>query len=155
MDKLRIAIGSDDAGFDYKEILKNDLELNDLVELVTDVGVDADGHTPYPRVGVAVGELVASGEADRGLLICGTGMGVAMAAGKVKGIRASVAHDSFSVERLVLSNNAQVLALGQRVIGVELARRLVREWLTYRFDETSASAEKVAVLDAYETTGVC
>ena len=155
MDKLRIAIGSDDAGFDYKEILKKDLDLNDLVEFVTDVGVDADGHTPYPRVGVAVGELVASGEADRGLLICGTGMGVAMAAGKVKGIRASVAHDSFSVERLVLSNNAQVLALGQRVIGVELARRLVREWLTYRFDETSASAEKVAVLDAYETTGVC
>jgi len=155
MDKLRIAIGSDDAGFDYKEILKKDLALNDLVEFVTDVGVDADGHTPYPRVGVAVGELVASGEADRGLLICGTGMGVAMAAGKVKGIRASVAHDSFSVERLVLSNNAQVLALGQRVIGVELARRLVREWLTYRFDETSASAEKVAVLDAYETTGVC
>ena len=155
MDKLRIVIGSDDAGFDYKEILKKDLELNDLVEFVTDVGVDADGHTPYPRVGVAVGELVASGQADRGLLICGTGMGVAMAAGKVKGIRASVAHDSFSVERLVLSNNAQVLALGQRVIGVELARRLVREWLTYRFDETSASAEKVAVLDAYETTGVC
>ena len=155
MDKLRIAIGSDDAGFDYKEILKKDLELNDLVEFVTDVGVDADGHTPYPRVGVAVGEFVASGEADRGLLVCGTGMGVAMAAGKVKGIRASVAHDSFSVERLVLSNNAQVLALGQRVIGVELARRLVREWLTYRFDETSASAEKVAVLDAYETTGVC
>ncbi|MBN9239181.1 MAG: ribose-5-phosphate isomerase [Micrococcales bacterium 70-64] len=155
MNKLRIAIGSDDAGFDYKEILKNDLELNELVEFVTDVGVDADGHTPYPRVGVAVGELVASGEADRGLLVCGTGMGVAMAANKVKGIRASVAHDSFSVERLVLSNNAQVLALGQRVIGVELARRLVREWLTYRFDETSASAEKVAVLDQYETTGAC
>jgi len=155
VNKLRIAIGSDDAGFDYKEILKNDLELNELVEFVTDVGVDADGHTPYPRVGVAVGELVASGEADRGLLVCGTGMGVAMAANKVKGIRASVAHDSFSVERLVLSNNAQVLALGQRVIGVELARRLVREWLTYRFDETSASAEKVAVLDQYETTGAC
>ena len=155
MDKLRIVIGSDDAGFDYKEILKKDLLANDLVESVTDVGVDADGHTPYPRVGVAVGETIAAGEADRGLLICGTGMGVAMAAGKVKGIRASVAHDSFSVERLVLSNNAQVLALGQRVIGAELARRLVREWLTYRFDETSASAEKVAVLDTYESTGSC
>ncbi len=155
MDKLRIALGSDDAGFDYKEILKKDLELSDLVEFVTDVGVDADGHTAYPRVGVAVGELVAAGEADRGLLICGTGMGVAMAAGKVKGIRASVAHDSFSVERLILSNNAQVLALGQRVIGVELARRLVREWLTYRFDSSSASAEKVAVLDTYENTGSC
>lgn len=155
MDKLRIVIGSDDAGYDYKELLKKDLLANDLVESVDDVGVDADGHTPYPKVGVAVGEAIARGDADRGLLICGTGMGVAMAANKVAGIRASVAHDSFSVERLVLSNNAQVLALGQRVIGAELARRLVREWLTYRFDESSASAEKVAVLDQYEQTGSC
>lgn len=155
MDKLRIVIGSDDAGFDYKEMLKADLLASDLVESVTDVGVDADGHTAYPKIGVAVGETIARGEADRGLLVCGTGMGVAMAANKVKGIRASVAHDSFSVERLILSNDAQVLALGQRVIGRELARRLVREWLTYRFDATSASAEKVAVLDGYEETGSC
>jgi ribose 5-phosphate isomerase B len=154
-DKLRIVIGCDDAGFDYKEILKKDLEASDLVESVTDIGVDADGHTAYPKIGVAAGELVAAGEADRALLFCGTGIGVAMAAGKVAGIRASVAHDSFSVERLVLSNNAQVLTMGQRVIGIELARRLVREWLTYRFDESSASAEKVAVLSEYEATGSC
>jgi ribose 5-phosphate isomerase B len=154
-DKLRIVIGCDDAGFDYKEILKKDLEASELVESVTDIGVDADGHTAYPKIGVAAGELVAAGEADRALLFCGTGIGVAMAAGKVAGIRASVAHDSFSVERLVLSNNAQVLTMGQRVIGIELARRLVREWLTYRFDETSASAEKVAVLSEYEATGSC
>ena len=154
-DKLRIVIGSDDAGYDYKEILKKDLEASDLVESVTDIGVDADGHTAYPKIGVAAGELVASGEADRALLFCGTGIGVAMAAGKVAGIRASVAHDSFSVERLILSNNAQVLTMGQRVIGIELARRLVREWLTYRFDESSASAEKVAVLSEYEATGSC
>ena len=153
MNKLRIVIGSDDAGYEYKELLKKDLLASDLVESVTDVGVDADGHTAYPTIGVAVGETIASGDADRGLLVCGTGMGVAMAANKVPGIRASVAHDSFSVERLVLSNNAQVLALGQRVIGPELARRLVREWLTHRFDETSASAEKVAVLSEYEKTG--
>lgn len=152
---LRIVIGCDDAGFDYKEILKKDLEASDLVSSLTDVGVDADGHTAYPRVAIAAAELVAAGEADRALLICGTGIGVAMAANKVKGIRASVAHDSFSVERLVLSNNGQVLTLGQRVIGVEVARRLVREWLTYRFDETSASAEKVAVIDQYESTGSC
>jgi len=155
MNKLRIVIGSDDAGYDYKELLKKDLLASDLVESVTDVGVDADGHTAYPTIGVAVGETIAAGDADRGLLVCGTGMGVAMAANKVPGIRASVAHDSFSVERLVLSNNAQVLALGQRVIGPELARRLVREWLTHRFDETSASAEKVAVLSEYEKTGTC
>ncbi|MDN4641466.1 ribose-5-phosphate isomerase [Agreia sp. PsM10] len=154
-DKLRIVIGCDDAGFDYKEILKKDLEASDLVESVTDIGVDADGHTAYPKIGVAAGELVAAGEADRALLFCGTGIGVAMAAGKVAGIRASVAHDSFSVERLILSNNAQVLTMGQRVIGIELARRLVSEWLTYRFDESSASAEKVAVLSEYEATGSC
>ncbi len=122
---------------------------------MVDVGVDADGHTAYPRVAIAAAELVASGEADRALLVCGTGLGVAIAANKVPGIRAVTAHDSFSVERSVLSNDAQVLTMGQRVVGIELARRLVREWLGYRFDPASASAEKVAVIGEYETTGSC
>jgi ribose 5-phosphate isomerase B len=154
-DALRIVVGSDDAGFDYKEILKRDLESNPGVASVVDVGVDADGHTAYPRVAIAAAELVASGDADRALLVCGTGLGVAIAANKVPGIRAVTAHDSFSVERGVLSNDAQVLTMGQRVVGIELARRLVREWLDYRFDPTSASAEKVAVIGEYETTGSC
>ena len=152
---LRLVVGSDDAGFDYKEILKADLEANPGVASVVDVGVNADGHTAYPRVAIAAAELVAKGEADRALLVCGTGLGVAIAANKVAGIRAVTAHDSFSVERAVLSNDAQVLTMGQRVVGIELARRLAREWLTYRFDPTSASAEKVAVIDEYETTGSC
>jgi ribose 5-phosphate isomerase B len=152
---LRIVVGSDDAGFEYKEILKRDLENSAGVASVIDVGVDADGHTPYAKVGVTAAQIVASGDADRALLICGTGLGVAIAANKVAGIRAGTAHDSFSVERLVLSNDAQVLTMGQRVVGIELARRLVREWLTYRFDKTSASAQKVAVLDEYETSGTC
>lgn len=151
--KLRVVVGSDDAGVQYKEILKKDLEGSDLVEFVIDVGVDVDGHTPYPTVAIAAAELVAAGKADRALLVCGTGLGVAISANKVAGIRAVTAHDSFSVERSVLSNNAQVLAFGQRVIGVELARRLAREWLTYHFDESSASAEKVQVLSDYETSG--
>ena len=154
-DQLRIVIGSDDAGFDYKEILKKDLEASDGVASVVDVGVNADGHTPYPKVAIEAAERVARGDADRALIFCGTGLGVAISANKVAGIRAVTAHDSFSVERAVLSNNAQVLCMGQRVIGIELARRLVREWLTYRFDETSASADKVAVLTEYETTGSC
>ncbi|PVE96835.1 MULTISPECIES: ribose-5-phosphate isomerase [unclassified Microbacterium] len=154
-DTLRLVIGSDDAGFDYKEILKKDLEENGIVASVVDVGVDADGHTAYPRVAIAAAELVAAGEADRALLICGTGLGVAIAANKVPGIRAVTAHDSFSVERGVLSNDAQILTMGQRVVGIELARRLVREWLTYRFDPSSASAEKVAVIGEYESTGSC
>ncbi len=154
-EPLRIVIGCDDAGFDYKEILKKDLEANPGVVSVVDVGVDADGHTPYPKVAITAAELVASGDADRALLICGTGLGVAIAANKVAGVRAVTAHDSFSVERSVLSNDAQVLTMGQRVVGIELARRLAREWLTYRFDPSSASAEKVAVIGEYEATGSC
>ena len=153
--KLRIVVGSDDAGFEYKEALKRDLNANPLVESVVDVGVTADEHTAYPRVAVKAAELVAAGDADRALLVCGTGLGVAISANKVPGIRAVTAHDSFSVERSVLSNNAQVLTFGQRVIGLELARRLAREWLTYQFDETSSSADKVRVLSSYEDTGTC
>lgn len=149
---LRIVVGSDDAGFQYKEAIKVDFEVNPDVILVEDVGVDANSHTPYPTVAIAAAEMIATGRADRALLVCGTGLGVAMAANKVPGIRAVTAHDSFSVERAVMSNNAQVLALGQRVIGLELARRLAREWLTYEFDQASPSAEKVAVLSDYERT---
>ena len=152
---LRLVIGCDDAGFEYKEIIKKDLEANPGVASVIDVGVDADGHTAYPKVAIAAAERVAAGEADRAILICGTGLGVAIAANKVAGIRAVTAHDSFSAERAVLSNDAQVLCMGQRVVGIELARRLAKEWLTYRFDTSSASAEKVAVIGQYEATGSC
>ena len=140
LEPLRLVIGCDDAGYDYKEALKADLAASALVVDVVDVGVDADGHTAYPHIAVDAARMVADGRADRALLICGTGLGVAIAANKVPGIRAVTAHDSFSVERAVLSNDAQVLCMGQRVIGLELARRLVREWLTYRFDPASASA---------------
>ncbi|WP_419775779.1 ribose-5-phosphate isomerase [Microbacterium barkeri] len=147
---LRLIVGCDDAGYQYKEILKSDLEASDLVESVADVGVDADGHTSYPRIAIEAAERIARGEADRAILICGTGLGVAIAANKVKGIRAVTAHDSFSVERSILSNNAQVLCMGQRVVGIELARRLAAEWLTYTFDPSSASNDKVNDICAYE-----
>ncbi|CAB4829479.1 unannotated protein [freshwater metagenome] len=117
---------------------------------MVDVGVDASSKTAYPDVAIAAAQMIADGKADRALLICGTGLGVAISANKVKGIRAATAHDSYSVERLVLSNNAQVLTFGQRVIGIELASRLAREWLTYHFDESSASAQKVALITEFE-----
>lgn len=153
--KWRLVIGCDDAAYQYKEIIKKDLESSDLVASLVDVGVDENGHTAYPKVAIAAAELVASGEADRALILCGTGLGVAIAANKVPGVRAVTAHDGFSVERAVLSNNAQILCMGQRVVGIELARRLVKEWLTYEFDEKSASAEKVDVISKYESTGSC
>ncbi|MGQ1797381.1 ribose-5-phosphate isomerase [Kocuria oceani] len=148
--KLRIVIGGDDAGFDYKEALRRDLEADDRVESVVDVGVSKTENTDYPHVAVEAARKVAAGEADRALLICGTGLGVAISANKVPGIRAVTAHDSYSVERSVLSNNAQVLCMGQRVVGLELARRLAKEWIGYVFDPASASAAKVEAITEYE-----
>jgi ribose 5-phosphate isomerase B len=122
---------------------------------VIDIGVNRGDSPelftkPYPYVGIAAGELIQDGQADRAILFCGTGIGVAIAANKVDGIRAATAHDSFSVERSVLSNDCQVLTMGQRVVGLELARRLAREWIGYTFDPDSASADKVKVLTDFE-----
>ena len=149
-DRVRLVVGSDDAGLEYKDTLKAMLLADERVASVTDVGVTGEEHTDYPHVAVDAARKVAAGEADRALLVCGTGLGVAIAANKVPGIRAVTAHDSYSVERAVLSNDAQVLTMGQRVIGLELAKRLVSEWLSYRFDETSPSAAKVAAIDTYD-----
>ncbi len=148
--KLRIVVGCDDAGLQYKDILKADLEADDRVAEVVDVGVTGDENTAYPHVAVEAARMISDSRADRALLVCGTGLGVAISANKVPGIRAVTAHDSFSVERSVLSNDAQVLCFGQRVVGIELARRLAREWLDYVFDPSSASADKVAAIDSYE-----
>ncbi|WP_306318286.1 MULTISPECIES: ribose-5-phosphate isomerase [unclassified Streptomyces] len=149
-DRLRLVVGCDDAGFEYKERIKADFEADERVAEVIDVGVAADGTTAYPHIGVSAARLVAEGRADRALLVCGTGLGVAISANKVPGIRAVTAHDAYSVERSVKSNNAQVLCMGQRVVGLELARKLASEWLEHRFDPGSSSAEKVAVLNRYE-----
>lgn len=149
-ESLRIVVGCDDAGLEYKTALKADLEADDRVTEVIDVGIGNGEHTAYPHVAVTAARAIAAGEADRALLVCGTGLGVAISANKVPGIRAVTAHDSFSVERSILSNDAQVLCFGQRVIGLELARRLAREWLGYHFDPESASAAKVAAIGSYE-----
>ncbi|KAJ9191827.1 hypothetical protein DTO166G4_6362 [Paecilomyces variotii] len=149
---LRIVLACDDAGVPYKETIKALFEKHPLVESVTDVGVaSADDKTAYPHPAVTGAKLIAEGKADRGLFICGTGLGVAIAANKVPGIRAVTAHDPFSVERSILSNDAQVLCFGQRVIGIELAKKLATEWLTYRFDPKSSSAAKVQAISDYET----
>ena len=147
---MRLVVGCDEAGLDYKEKIKADLEADERVASVTDVGVTADEKTAYSSVAIQAAELVAKGEADRAILICGTGLGVAIAANKVKGIRAVTAHDSFSVERSILSNDAQILCMGQRVVGIELARRLAKEWIGYHFDTASASNAKVQVIREYE-----
>ncbi|WWC98499.1 ribose 5-phosphate isomerase [Kwoniella sp. B9012] len=150
-----IVLACDDAGHDYKSTLKSLLEADKRVKGVIDVGVHKNEEgkidkTAYPHVAVDAARKIINGEADRGLLVCGTGMGVAISANKVPGIRASVAHDSFSVERLIKSNNAQILCLGQRVIGIEVAKKLVGEWLGHTFDPESASNEKVKTIHDYD-----
>lgn len=135
----------------YKDTIKADLLKDPRVEHIVDVGSFAtDDKTAYPHRAAAAARLIAEAKVDRALLICGTGLGVAISANKIKGVRAVTAHDSFSVERAVMSNNAQVLCMGERVIGLELARRLAKEWLGYVFDEKSTSAEKVEAINDLE-----
>ncbi|MBD0742971.1 RpiB/LacA/LacB family sugar-phosphate isomerase [Streptomyces sp. CBMA152] len=150
MKPLRIAIGSDMAGLRYKAALAEDLRASRQVVSVIGVADDMSAEPAYPDVAFAAARLVARGSADRALLICHTGLGMAIAANKVWGIRAVTARDSLSVQHAVLSNDAQVLALGQGVIGLDDARLLVQEWLSYRFDPASSAARKVEAITAYE-----
>ena len=147
-ERWRIVIGSDDAGLAYKAALTADLEADPRVTGIIDVGAPEDESPPYLRVALAATRVVTEGLADRALLICGAGLGVAMSANKVPGIRAVTASDSPSVARSVLDNHAQVLCLGHQVISLDLARRLAREWLGYRFE--SRSAANVTVIGTFE-----
>jgi ribose 5-phosphate isomerase B len=150
-DRFVIGVGADDAGFALKERLRELLAGDPRVAEVRDFGVrEADDGEPYPNVGLRVAEEVAAGRLDRALLVCGTGIGMAITANKVPGVRATTAHDTYSAERAVLSNNCQVLTMGARVVGPELAARIVDEWLGHRFDPASASARKIAVIAEYE-----
>ncbi|MET9428165.1 RpiB/LacA/LacB family sugar-phosphate isomerase [Streptomyces sp. NPDC003036] len=152
-NRLRVVIGSDDAGRHYKDELADDLRASELVAEVIDVGIDVPSRAGYPGIALAAAQIIADGRADRALLVCHTGLGMAIAANKVKGIRAVTAHDSLSVRAAVCSNNAQVLALGQGIIGLGLARRLAAEWLTHRFDSHSSAAVKVEAISAFEHHG--
>ncbi|MGB9358586.1 MAG: RpiB/LacA/LacB family sugar-phosphate isomerase [Acidimicrobiia bacterium] len=150
--RWNVAVGADAVGLPYKDLIKQDLEQDERVVEIIDVGVNESDDDPamYPNVAHQAAELVANGDVDRALLICGTGIGMAISANQVDGVWATVAHDSYSVERSVLSNNCQVLTLGKRVIGAELARRLVKEWLSYTFDPASHSQANVALIEEYE-----
>ncbi|MEK3720671.1 ribose 5-phosphate isomerase B [Paenibacillus sp. FSL H8-0034] len=130
---MRIAIGADEAGFTLKEIIKSYLAERG-VEHVDFGPADSTQSIDYPDVGFAVAEEVVRGHYDRAILICGTGIGMTITADKVPGIRAALCHDTYSAERAMKSNNAQVLTMGARVIGSELAKHIVRAWLESEFD---------------------
>jgi ribose 5-phosphate isomerase B len=133
----RLAIGADDAGYELKAVLG--ALLDELGIPYHDVGVDSaappadDDPVDYPDVAARVALGIRDGRYDRGILVCGTGIGMAIAANKVPGVRAAQAHDVYSAERARKSNDAQVLTLGARVIGPELAKTVVRAWLASEF----------------------
>lgn len=140
----KIGIGADDAAFELKETLVEHLE-NKGYE-VEDYGVHSKDPVDYPDVAVEVAEAVARGDHERAILVCGTGIGMSITANKVPGVRAAQCHDVFSAERARKSNNAQVLTMGQRVIGPELAKTIVDAWLESEFGGGS-SARKVEKME--------
>ncbi|GAB3445076.1 D-erythrulose 4-phosphate isomerase DerI1 [Streptomonospora sediminis] len=148
---MRIAVAADSAGAALKNELRDLLDADPRITEVRDLGVpDADDDRAYPVLGIAAAEQVADGQVERAILVCGTGIGMCISANKVPGVRATVAHDSYSAERSVKSNNCQVLTMGARVIGPELAKRITAEWIGHVFDPESASAAKVARINEYE-----
>jgi ribose 5-phosphate isomerase B len=137
---MRIAIDSDSAGIELKKTIVDHLRAQqvDIVDL-NRLGL---GVADYPDIGYHLAKRVANREFDRGILICGTGLGMAMIANKVEGVYAGVCHDVYSAERLRKSNDAHILTMGQRVVGPELAKTVVSAWLHSEF-EGGGSTSKV------------
>jgi ribose 5-phosphate isomerase B len=146
---MRIAIGADHAGFMMKEELA--AEIRKLGHDLLDVGARReDPSDDYPDFAEAVGKALMEGRAERGVLICGSGVGVSVAANKMPGIRAAVCHDAYSAHQGVEHDNMNVLVLGSRIIGPELARELVRTYLAARFSGEERHRRRLAKVDDIE-----
>jgi RpiB/LacA/LacB family sugar-phosphate isomerase len=128
---MQVAIGSDHAGFDLKQRLS--IYLQELGYQVLDVGTNGTAPVDYPDFAEAIGLAIIEGRAERGVLICGSGIGASVAANKIPGIRAGLAHDTYSAHQGVEHDDMNTLVLGARVIGVETARELVRTFLAAAF----------------------
>ena len=142
---MKIAIGCDPNATDFKRQLIPFVE--DLGHEVVDYGSD---DPIYANTAIELAEDVASGKVDRGLLICGTGIGVSVAANKVKGAYAACIHDVYQAQRAALSNDANIITMGAQVIGIELAKVMVKEYLSVTFDPNSRSYPKVKRIQEYE-----
>ncbi|MDR3211423.1 MAG: RpiB/LacA/LacB family sugar-phosphate isomerase [Planctomycetota bacterium] len=147
MPKKTIVMGSDDAALGLKNELAKFLTAQGYT--IEDVGIyDADDATVYPRVAErACQAIIDSGFTKKGILVCGTGIGMAMSANKVAGIRAAQTHDTFSAERAALSNDSHIITMGARVIGSELAKKIVMAWLPLKFKPGSSSPKVAAIME--------
>lgn len=146
---MHVAIGADHAGYPLKQELARFLE--DLGHAVLDLGTDSAAPVDYPDYAEAVGLAVRDGRAERGLLVCGSGVGASVAANKIPGIRAGLCHDTYSAHQGVEHDDMNVLTLGARVIGVKLAEELVAAFLAARFtgeDRHRRRLDKIKALEA-------
>lgn len=146
---MKIAIGCDEAAFELKEIIKQHLIGKGLE--VTDFGTYDTQPVIYPDIAFAVAEAVMQDRFARAILLCGTGIGMAISANKVPGMRAAQCHDTYSAERASKSNNAQIITLGARVVGPELAKSIVDSWITSEFSG-GRSASKLERIHEYESS---
>jgi ribose 5-phosphate isomerase B len=144
---MTIVIGSDEAAYDMKEALKAYVE--SLGHTIIDCGTYDGAAVLYPDIAAKAASIIAKGEARRGILCCGTGIGMSITANKIPGIRAAHCHDTYSAERAIKSNNAQILTMGARVIGLELSKSIVKVFLESEFVDGS-STPKVERIDYYD-----
>ena len=145
---MRIAIGTDHAGWPYKTALVEDLEASG--HEITDLGTHGPDSVDYPDFARPVAESVARGETDRGILLCGSAVGVSLVANKVPGIRAGVCHDTYSAHQCVEHDDVNVLCLGARVIGIEVAREVVATFVAARFSDEARHRKRLDKLLAVE-----
>ncbi len=139
---MRVAIGADHAGFRLKEVLVSSLK--DLGHDVLDVGTHSEDPVDYPDIARALGTDILDGRVERGILICGSGVGASVAANKIAGIRAGLCHDTYSAHQGVEHDDINVLVLGARVIGPELARQLVTTFMAARFSGAARHERRLA-----------
>ncbi|MEI5989712.1 ribose 5-phosphate isomerase B [Enterococcus termitis] len=137
---MKIGIGSDHNAFEMKGQLKEYIETLGIE--VIDFGCFSPDEVDYPNIAFDVANGIKDGKIERGILVCGTGIGMAMAANKVPGVRAAQCHDTYSAERAQLSNNAQIITMGSKVIGIEVAKKVVSEYLSVTF-KGGNSARKI------------
>lgn len=147
---MKVAVGCDELGFELKNYLTDFLRTQTDVPLeVVDFGVYDTNPVDYPDVALKVAEAIAAGECERGILICGTGIGMAITANKVPGVRAAQVSDPYQAERARMSNDAQIMTLGVLTIGREVAKSLVRIWLASEF-QGGRSLRKVNKINAID-----
>lgn len=146
---MRVAIAADHAGYEMKEFLAQCIAA--AGHAVTDLGTHSTEPVDYPDYSAAIGKAIASGKAERGVIVCGSGAGAAIAANKLDGIRCAQAHDTYTARQAVEHDDANVIALGSRVIGTHLAREIVTAFLEARFSGDERHRRRIAKITALES----